>query len=511
MNFSAPQTQTSGNAAYFLYQALQDATKQNPLTDALFGKNSLAQWAKDREQDIQDTNAIAAQDYLNKLDLDAITQAKNEGRDILSDYARGRWFFDKNNEKVRAANAARDAAESKHIRDKLKASAVARANQNQLKGNDAAYLLNELGVKNRTTDEMNDYRSDVQDAWLKRNSPEMYRHVAGLNTDDITGASARDYITKILADNEIDSSNASEFLDETKLSPYMQYEADRRIEDLLNKNPKIDNLEQIRKLKYDADRYGFRASSDKYNHLTNHINSNETAILDRTYGEIERELQARPDWEKITKNNTPDEIREKIILPLLQERTGYSSPELLRKLTSANQTRKAYDDSTNYTTDLDAQILQGETKYNTALEEANKNANFGSAIYGGKQLSVSTNTNADTSLSDKSTKATADALMKAPFGNSGLDETLKTLSTVSGLNQLSIKENLISVLADRHSQKKLQILQDLTNNPVLQNEALEILRSAVAPGLLKQTIDKAKNERESRRLKHARTSLGGGS
>ena len=430
MNLSAPQTQASDNAIYFLYQALQDATKQNPLTDALFGKNSLTQWAKDREQDIQDANAIEAQDYLNKLDLDAITRAKNEGRDILSDYAKGRWFFDKNNEKVRAANAARDAAESKYIRDKLKASAVARANQNQLKGNDAAYLLNELGVKNRTTDEMNDYRSDVQSTWLNRNSPEMYRRIAALNFKDPTGASTRNFISSVLADNSIDSKNASDFLDENNVKPYMEYEADKQVSALTQKAAKANHVDAIKKLREDAVKY--EPYSTKYNQFTSALDASSNRMISDAYNATFNDPDINAYIEEF--NLTADEAQQ-VRINATREATGVSPTQIYKFLTGENAKTKAYVDSRTVSAMEDANERQAANNLSVGIKSLDDaySANVGTYLFGNGALNVK-DIKIDTSQISK--------IDNAIEINAEANDIIKNLHRVTGKDRRELVKNL---------------------------------------------------------------------
>lgn len=393
MNLNAPQTEASDNAIYFLYQALQDAGKQNPLTDALFGKNSLTQWARDREQDIKDANAIAAQDYLNKLDLDAITQAKNEGRDILSDYARGRWFFDKNNEKVRAANAARDTAESKYIRDKVKASAVAKANQNQLKGNDAAYLLNELGVRNRTTDEMNDYRSDVQSTWLNRNSPEMYRTIADMNLEDPTGATASKYVSRVLGDNSIDSKNASDFLDENNVKPYMEEAANAQIAALTQQAAKANNVDAIKKLREDAIKY--QPYATKYNQFTSALDASSNRMISDAYNATFNDPDINAYIEKY--NLTADEAQQ-VRIDVARRATGASPTQIYKFLTGENTDTQAYLASRTASTTEDANARQAKNNLEKGIKDLDRAySGVGTYLFGKGALNTDSNLKLDTS------------------------------------------------------------------------------------------------------------------
>lgn len=430
MNFNAPQTEASDNAIYFLHQALQDASKQNPLTDALFGKNSLTQWAKNREQDIKDANAIAAQDYLSKLDLDAITQAKNEGRDILSDYAKGRWFFDKNNEKVRTANATRDAAESKYIRDKVKASAVARANQNQLKGNDAAYLLNELGVRNRTTDEMNNYRSDIQSTWLNRNSPEMYRRVADLNFKDPTRASTRNFISRVLADNSIDSKNASDFLDENNVKPYMGYEADKQLSALTQQAAKANNVDAIKKLREDAVKYQPYATN--YNQFTSALDASSNRMISDAYNATFNDPDINAYIEEF--NLTADEAQQ-VRINAVREATGASPTQIYKFVTGENAKTKAYLDSRTVSAIEDADEKQADTNLRVGIDNLDKayTAGVGTYLFGNGTLDIK-DLKIDTSQISK--------IDNAIETNTEADDIIKNLHRVTGKNRRELVKNL---------------------------------------------------------------------
>lgn len=420
MNLNAPQTEASDNAIYFLYQALQDASKQNPLTDALFGKDSLTQWARNREQDIKDANAIAAQDYLNKLDLDAITQAKNEGRDILSDYAKGRWFFDKNNEKVRAANATRDAAESKYIRDKVKASAVARANQNQLKGNDAAYLLNELGVRNRTTDEMNDYRSDVQSTWLNRNSPEMYKTVADLNLEDPTGRAASNYVTQVLGNNSIDSKNASDFLDENNVKPYMENAANAQIAALTQKAAKANNVDAIKKLREDAIKY--QPYSTNYNQFTSALDASSNRMISDAYNATFNNPDINAYIEEF--NLTADEAQQ-VRINAVREATGASPTQIYKYLTGENADTKAYIESRTISAMEKAQEDQADLNLREGIKQLDDAyAGVGTYLFGKGALKI----NSDLKLDMSQVQRIGNVLER----NSTANAILKNLRSVTG-------------------------------------------------------------------------------
>lgn len=513
LTIQAPQTNTGDLRALYNYQyALNELLNSDPIQKGLFGDNAI--FGKNGYLNTLSNNMIAsnnlqAQDYFKNLSLDEITRAKNEGRDLLKEYSNGRYFFNPEDEKVRTARDTRDLAEKTYIQGKIKDLATARANNNQLKGSDTQLLMDMLGISNRTLEEQNQYKQDIQDTWLKRNSPEIFRRVADLGLDDPTGEKQRQYLEQILRENDIDSKNASDYLNPDELDPYIKREADRRIVDALNQNSDINNVQQIADLNNFVRRYAMYADPANVANFERYITDNEGRLLDRMYTDIETELRSTPEWVNIEAAYTPDEIREQFILPKLQERTGYSTAKLLQYITGNNQIRSAYEQSGHWTINEDAALAQAKIKEENALKEADKNYGFGSALFNGGKLSVPESVLKDSSLFDKDNKEQADVMLSQPFNNSTLNAHIRQLTELSHEDVLTIKTTALEVLSAQKGRNKFELLKDLRTNPTLQSDYDDIIKSGLRLAVAREGSSKAEKTRQSALLKRNGINLGG--
>lgn len=514
LSFQAPQTNTGDLRALNNYQyALKELLDADPIQKGLFGENAIFGkngYLNTLGNNIIASNNLQAQDYFSKLNLDEITRAKNEGRDLLKEYANGRYFFNPDNEQVRQARDIRDTAESNYIQGKIKELATARANNNQLKGSDTQLLMDMLGISNRTLEEQNQYKKDIQDTWLNRNNPEIFRHIADLSFEDPTGEKQRQYLEQLLKENDIDSKNASDYLNPDELDPYIRREADKRIADILDQNADINNIKQITDLNNAARKYGFYASPERIANFERYVTDNENRLLDNMYTEIEDKLRENPDWENITKNYTPDEIMELFILPELQKRTKYSTAKLLQHITGNNQVRKAYEESGNWTIDEDAAVAQAENKEENAKKLADKYYGIGSAIFDGGKLSVPTSVLQDDSLTEKDNAEQAKVLLNRPFANNpGLNKRISQVSELSKEDAMRIQTEALAVLSAKSGgRSKFDILKELQTNSLLQSEYDDILKALIAYGTTKEGTKRVIKTREDRKRKRSRTYIG---
>lgn len=324
-NISAPQTKFDVDG-YGLAKAQLLMSQFNPY-------QGITDWLKKQGQEIADRNAIDAQDYLDSMNLDEITRLKAQGKDILKEYAKGKYFFDRTNEKVRQSAKDRSKTESEYVLGKYKNALVDAMNSDSLQDGNYRQLLQNLGVTNRTAEEMEQYNSSYQDAWLKRYLEDLQTGAAERQMEDATGENTTKYVQDQLAKAGITKKSVSDLTGEN-LVPALQNLSNARLRELALNNADVNlNAEGLRTYQNELDRLSVYGTPDEIARAQMIHTRKANSIISDAARQVWNELYSRAanDPESMAKLNNLStvELYKQYIIPKVADLTGFSPEEII--------------------------------------------------------------------------------------------------------------------------------------------------------------------------------------
>lgn len=395
ITIQAPQTNTGDLRALYNYQyALNELINNDPIQKGLFGENAI--FGKNGYLNTLSDNMIAsnnlqAQDYFNNLSLDEITRAKNEGRDLLKEYANGRYFFNPDDENVRQARADRNTAEKAHIATLAGNEAVRRAMDNRLRGGSAEDIYETLNAKNRSVEEQDALNATVQQTLKDRYLDHLRGQAAslglgGTEVDPLTGKTYSgqeqqvDYVTDFAKHFGMDI-NPTDVLKPENLKSFETHIADRQIAKLLEEAAKAGNVEDINKLRQDAAKY--RPYATNYDQLVSTLDDSMGKFISTAYNDTFND----PSIEKYIKDNnlTADEAQQ-VRFDAVRKKTGVTPSQLYSFLTGENATAQQYNDSRTDTITRKAEVAQAKASLEEgikSLDEAYPSTKLGTYLFNG--------------------------------------------------------------------------------------------------------------------------------
>lgn len=338
-NISAPQTKFDIDG-YGLAKAQLLMSQFNPY-------QGITDWLEKQGQEIADRNAIDAQDYLDNMNLDEITRLKAQGKDILKEYAKGKYFFDRTNEKVRQSAKNRSKEESDYVLGRYRKALADAMNSDSLQDGNYRQLLNNLGMAGRTAEEMEQYNDSYQDAWLKRYLEDLQTGAAERQMKDPTGGDTAQYVQDQLAKAGITKKSVSDLTGENLL-PAMQNLSNSRLRELALNNANVNlNAEGLRTYQNELDKLSVYGTPDEIARAQMIHTRKANSIVSDTVRQVWNELQARAkeDPEILAELNNMDtvDIYQQKIIPAVAQLTGFSPEEIVRATTANRQDMYNYN------------------------------------------------------------------------------------------------------------------------------------------------------------------------
>lgn len=446
LSFQAPQTNTSDLRALNNYQyALKNLLNADPIQKGLFGENAI--FGKNGYLNTLSNNMIAsnnlqAQDYFKNLSLDEITRAKNEGRDLLKEYANGRYFFNPDNEEVRQARADRDTAEKAHIATLAGNEAVRRAMDNKLMGGSAEDIYETLNAKNRSVEEQDALNATVQQTLKDRYLDHLRGQAAslglgGTEINPLTGKTYSgqgqqvDYVTDFAKHFGMDI-NPTDILKPENLKSFETHIADRQVAKLLEEAAKANNVEDINKLRQDAARY--RPYATNYDQLVSTLDDSMGKLISDAYNETFNNKEI----EKYIKDNnlTADEAQQ-VRFDAVREKTGVTPSQIYSFLAGENAATQQYLDSRTDENLRRAEVEQAKTTLEDgikSLDDAYRSTKLGTYLFKGGTPNFDEKIKLENSDFKK--------ILTAVDMDQESQDALDYISRVTGINRTELLKNL---------------------------------------------------------------------
>lgn len=350
---TAPQT-TVTVSPYNYGNALTEMGKINPFS-------SIATWLANQGTSIASRNAIDAQDYLANLDVDAYTRAKAAGLNVLDEYAKGKYFFDKYDPNVRATHASAIANEREHMMNKLTNKFVDMANKNELNAKDVKSIAESLGYYKRSTKELEDLNEKAQDTLDKRYSTALKQQAAqaqlnNQNPNDVI----REQLAKYGMTKDINQYTSPEAIN-SQMRELVKGQMRQAIASL-GPNPQTADIEAIkaRFLPYAS----YLSPEDQGKYLEGLKDIKSTSVSNRLSELYRQALNADPNQ---LRGMSQSEIFDNILLPQLISE-GYNLGDIYPIATSFLGNRNQYMDSFRNPFDESVQIAQDNLNI---IKEAN--------------------------------------------------------------------------------------------------------------------------------------------
>lgn len=324
--------QTNINLSPYNYgNALTEMGKITPF-------DSLATWLKDQGTSIANRNAIDAQDYLSNLDVDAYTRAKAAGLNVLDEYAKGRYFFNKYDPVVRATYASAVDSEKEHMQNKLANKFVDMANKNELNAKDIKAIAESMGFYNRSTKELEALNEKAQDTLDKRYSTALKQQAAqaklnNQNPNDIV----REQLAKYGITKDINQYTSPEAIN-SQMGELIKGQMRQAIASL-GPNPQTSDIEAIQAkfLPYTS----YLSPEDQGQYLEGLKSIKTTSVSNRLSELYRQALQQDPDQ---LRGMSQSDIFDKILLPQLISE-GYNLGDIYPIATSFLGGRNQFIDS----------------------------------------------------------------------------------------------------------------------------------------------------------------------
>lgn len=323
MNFSAPQVQGTLNP-YEYSHALAWLANTNRY-------DGITKWLEDQGKSIADRNAIEAQDYFKNLSLNDITKAKEQGRDILKDYAKDRWFFDPTNAAVRQARDTRSQEESDYALDEFKKQLVKEMNSDNAKGGDTKRIWDTLGFRNRKAEEYQTAEDALQDAWVKRYKDNLMTQAGNAYLQDPTGALAAEQYQKALNDNNIYKLSAGD-LSQESVKPYLTRAADEQVNDVARRLAASNNIsmQDLEGYNRGAAMYAPYASPEALQRLTGEVARRKGGLVNQAIQEVYSQLSQDPQFRAETEKLGFQHTMLNYVIPAVANKIGVTPEEVMR-------------------------------------------------------------------------------------------------------------------------------------------------------------------------------------
>lgn len=350
---TAPQTNVN-LSPYNYSNALTEMGKITPF-------DSLVTWLKDQGTSIANRNAIDAQDYLSNLDVDAYTRAKAAGLNVLDEYAKGRYFFNKYDPVVRATYASAVDSEKEHMQNKLANKFVDMANKNELNAKDIKTIAESMGFYNRSTKELENLNEKAQDTLDKRYSAALKQQAAqaqlnNQNPNDIV----REQLVKYGMTKDINQYTSTEAIN-SQMGELIKGQMRQAIASL-GSNPQTADIEALKAkfLPYAS----YLSPEDQGKYLEGLKDIKSTAVSNRLSELYRQALQQDPEQ---LRGMSQSDIFDKLLLPQLISE-GYNLGDIYPIATSFLDGRNQYIDS--FRNPFDEEVAAAKANLDV-LKEAN--------------------------------------------------------------------------------------------------------------------------------------------
>lgn len=323
MNFSAPQVQGTLNP-YQYSHALAWLANTNRY-------DGITKWLENQGKSIADRNALEAQDYFKNLSLDDITKAKEQGRDILKEYAKDRWFFDPTNTAVRQARDTRSQEESDYALNEFKRQLVKEMNSDNAKGGDTKRIWDTLGFRNRKAEEYQTAEDALQDAWVKRYKENLMTQAGNAYLQDPTGALAAEQYQKALNDNNIYKLSAGDLNQET-VKPYLTRAADEQVNDVARRLASSNDIsmQDLEGYNRGAAMYAPYASPEALQRLTGEVARRKGGLVNQAIQEVYSQLSQDPQFRAETEKLGFQHTMLNYVIPAVAKKIGVTPEEVMR-------------------------------------------------------------------------------------------------------------------------------------------------------------------------------------
>ena len=332
-NISAPQTKFDIDG-YGLAKAQLLMSQFNPY-------QGITDWLEKQGKEIADRNAIDAQDYLDNLNLDEITRAKAQGKDILKEYAKGKYFFDRTNENVRKSAKERSKAESAYALGRYRKALADAMNSDSLQDGNYRQLLNNLGMTGRTAEEMEQYNDSYQDAWLKRYEQDLQRQAAEEQFEDPTGANTTNYVQNQLAKAGINKRSVDDYTGDNLL-PAMQSASNDKLRQLVLDNADANfDADALKKYQTELDKLSTYASSDEVARAQMLQSRKYAAMVGEAERQAWQELDAmardNPEIAARLNDMSTVDLYRSYLIPAIAQLTHLSPNEIIKATSGSRQ------------------------------------------------------------------------------------------------------------------------------------------------------------------------------
>ena len=380
MNFSAPQVQGTLNP-YQYSHALAWLANTNRY-------DGITKWLENQGKSIADRNAIEAQDYFKNLSLDDITKAKEQGRDILKEYAKDRWFFDPTNAEVRQARDTRSQEESDYALEQFKRQLVKEMNSDNAKGGDTRRIWDTLGFRNRKAEEYQTAEDALQDAWIKRYKDNLMTQAGNAYLQDPTGALAAEQYQKALNDNGIYKLSAGD-LNRESVSPYLTRAANEQVNDVARRLASSNDIsmQDLEGYNRGAAMYAPYASPDALQRLTGEVARRKGGLVNQAIQEVYSQLSQDPQFRAETEKLGFQHTMLNYVIPAVANKIGVTPEEVMRIHQNDVNARSTYLGSMTPSQGY-GEMVQARTDFEN-VRDANKEK------YGGVYDNVYGNTRVD--------------------------------------------------------------------------------------------------------------------
>lgn len=379
-NISAPQTKFDIDG-YGLAKAQLLMSQFNPY-------QGITDWLEKQGQEIADRNAIDAQDYLDNLNLDEITRAKAQGKDILKEYAKGKYFFDRTNKDVRKSAKERSKAESEYVLGKYRKALADAMNSDSLQDGNYRQLLNNLGMAGRTAEEMEQYNDSYQDAWLKRYEQDLQRQAAEEQFGDPTGANTTNYVQNQLAKAGINKRSVDDYTGNNLLPAMQSLSNDKLRQFVLNNADANFTAEGLKQYQTELDKLSTYASPDEVARAQMLQSRKYSAMV----GEAERQawqnldamMKDNPEIAKRIGNMSTVDLYRSYLIPAISKLTHLSPNEVIKATSGSRQDIYGFnEENAKYFYDIAAE--DAKNTYNSWL--LNGNTDIANTLFNNPTLS----------------------------------------------------------------------------------------------------------------------------
>lgn len=447
MEYGPKATSADLSSLYGLLNSYKNLSESTALSNALFGDNSIYGWGKGIEKNIKADKTRQAKEYLKKMRESDITKSIANDIDILDSFAaQNPYFFDRYDADVQAEKDARLTAESTSALNKVKEEARRRASDMNLRGGDETDIASSLGFTNRTDAEQQAYKQAVIDAWKDRNIPLISQESVkdGMYNDP----NARyKYVQNILNRDNINL-NATDIVDETKLKPYKENEANRRLLAMIQQGD-LSDMDKLREAQKEIDTYASNADITLAERAAQFRDFNKNNLFNQEYAELSRALSELTPEELQVVYGIEDkadqaELMDKYFIPTMAENLGISPQEVYQWATGVNKGMNEFNASSHRLAAKRMSVEQQESNFNMRLKEIDK-ANYGL----GTALLEDTNV--------KAPDNTYNEFANSSEGNATIHKGIDAISNPP------LKEKLARLQSNRNSNVLLNIVHALKN------------------------------------------------